>query len=168
MAVVSALWHSSRVTGWVSLGLLTAAMVTGTGAARRFTVRRRPRVSVTAIHRRLSLLSGVVLCAHVLSAVSFSDGAGIRWVDVVVPFVAAYSRFWLGLGTVAVDLYLAVVVSSVVRGRLPVRVWRTIHWSSFGLFPLAVAHGFGIDGIDTTLGWVLLVIAVLAAFAVLN
>jgi hypothetical protein len=168
MAVVSVLWHSSRVTGWLSLGLLTAAMVTGTGAARRFTVRRRPRVSVTVIHRRVSLLSAVVVGAHVLSAVSYSDGAGIRWVDVVVPFVAAYRRFWLGAGTVAVDLFVAVVVSSVARGLLSVRVWRLIHRSSFALFPLAVAHGFGIDGIDTTLGWVLLIIAALGAFAVLN
>ena len=168
MAVVSVLWHSSRVTGWVSLALLTAVMVTGTGAARRFTVRRRPRVSVTVTHRRLSLLSAVAVGAHLVGAVSYSDGAGVRWVDLVVPFMAAYSRFWLGLGTVAVDLFVAVVVSSVVRRRMPVRVWRMIHWSSFGLFPLAVAHGFGIDGIDTTLGWVLLIIAALGAFAVLN
>ena len=168
MAVVSALWPSSRVTGWVSLVLLTAVMVTGTGAARRFTVRRRPRVSVTVIHRRLSLLAAVVVGAHLVSAVSYSDGADIRWLDAVVPFMAAYSRFWLGLGTVAVDLFVAVMVSSLVRGRMPVRVWRMIHWSSFGLFPLAVAHGFGIDGVDTTLGWVLLIIAALGAFAVLN
>ncbi len=64
------------------------------------------------MHRNLSLLTLAFLAVHVASAI-IDPYAGIAWLDVVVPFVSTYHPFWLGLGAVALDLILAVVVTSV-------------------------------------------------------
>jgi hypothetical protein len=60
------------------------------------------------------------------------------------------------LGAVAIDLTIAVVVTSLLRPRMPLRLWRAIHWAGYGMFPVAVAHGLGISGPDSRLGWVLM------------
>jgi sulfoxide reductase heme-binding subunit YedZ len=43
--------------------------------------------------------------------------AGIRWIDVVVPFASDYATFCLGVGDVAIELLIALVVTSLLRIR---------------------------------------------------
>ena len=81
----------------------------------------------------------------------------------------AYRPFWLGLGAVALDLLLALVVTSLLRHRLGYRTWRIVHWLAYACWPVAVLHGLG-TGSDTTSGLVLVftavcVVAVLVAAA---
>ena len=47
-----------------------------------------------------------------------------RLVDAVVPFVSAYRPFWLGLGALAFDLLLALIVTSLLRRRIGYRAGR--------------------------------------------
>jgi sulfoxide reductase heme-binding subunit YedZ len=47
----------------------------------------------------------------------------IGWFAIVVPFTSPYSRFWVGLGTVALDLMVAVFVSSLLRAHLTPGTW---------------------------------------------
>ena len=151
-----ALWYASRATGLVTLILLSAGMVSGAATAGRFATPRWPRFTITAMHRNLSLLAVTFLGVHIATAV-IDPYAGISWIDAVVPFGSAYRPFWLGLGAVALDLMIAVVVTSLLRSRMPLRWWRAVHRSSYALFPLAVAHGLGAGGVDSGLGWVLAV-----------
>ncbi|WP_244190658.1 ferric reductase [Streptomyces caeruleatus] len=71
---------------------------------------------------------------------------------VLVPFVSDYQPRWLGLGTVALDLMLAVLVTSLLRERLGHRAWRAVHWLAYASWPLALIHGVGI-GTDTGTDW---------------
>ena len=57
-----------------------------------------------------------------------------------IPFASPYRPVWLGLGAVAFDLLLAVVVTSVLRARIGVRAWRTVHWLAYASWPLALVH----------------------------
>jgi hypothetical protein len=52
------------------------------------------------------------------------------WVSIVVPFASSYQPLWTGLGTVALDLMLAVAVSSALRQHLGARTWRILHGRS--------------------------------------
>jgi DMSO/TMAO reductase YedYZ heme-binding membrane subunit len=93
--------------------------------------------------------------------------AGIGWWDAIVPFGSVYRPFWLGLGAVAFDLLLAVIVTSLLRGRIRYRWWRAVHWLSYACWPLAIVHAWG-TGTDAGGGWVLaLTIGCLAAVAAL-
>ena len=60
----------------------------------------------------------------------------------------------IGLGTLAVDLLLLVVVTSLLRERLPHRLWKAVHLTSYLLWPLAFVHGIT-AGTDLGGGWLL-------------
>jgi DMSO/TMAO reductase YedYZ heme-binding membrane subunit len=61
----------------------------------------------------------------------------------VIPFTGSYRPLWLGLGSVAFDLLLAVTITSVVRDRVGHSTWRLAHWLAYAAWPVAVVHGFG-------------------------
>ncbi len=149
-----ALWYSSRATGLVSLVLLTATAVLGALNVGRFGTRAWPRFAVAAVHRNISLLMAAFLAVHVAAAV-IDRYAGIGWWDVIVPFGSVYRPFWLGLGAVAGDLFIAVIATSLLRTRIGARAWRAVHWATYACWPVAVVHGLGTGGVDSRTGWVL-------------
>lgn len=164
-----AFWFAGRATGMVALLLLTGTVVLGASHAGRVTSGRWPRFALHAVHRNLSLVTLAFLAVHVTTAI-VDPYAGIGWLDALVPFVSTYHPFWLGLGTVALDLILAVLATSLIRSRLPLRAWRAVHLASYALWPVALVHGWGIGGTDSGLWWVLgldglCVLAVVAAVA---
>jgi len=61
---------------------------------------------------------------------------------------------WLALGAVALDLVIALIVTSLARERLGYRTWRALHWLAYACWPVAVAHGLGI-GTDRSATWVI-------------
>ncbi len=159
-----ALWFASRATGLVALPLLTVSLVLGIVGASRLASLRWPRFTLGALHRNLSMITVLFLAVHVSSSI-VDPYAGIGWLDAVVPFVSGYHPFWLGLGTVGLDLVLAVVVTSMIRTRVSPRAWRAVHWASYACWPIGVAHGMALGGEDSRLGWVI-VLNVLCAVVV--
>ncbi|HEV2370976.1 MAG TPA: hypothetical protein VGS19_02305, partial [Streptosporangiaceae bacterium] len=69
------------------------------------------------------------------------------------PFASPYKTFWLGLGALSCDLLLALIATSLARGRLGQRAWRKLHWLAYACWPLALAHGLG-AGTDRAALWV--------------
>jgi DMSO/TMAO reductase YedYZ heme-binding membrane subunit len=165
----SALWYFSRASGLVSLVLFTGVVVLGALGAGRFATREWPRFAMAALHRNLALTSLVFLAVHIASAII--DGyVPLAWLDTVVPFGSAYQPFWVGLGAVALDLLLALVLTSLARARIRPRLWRAVHWLAYLCWPVALIHGIGMAESDAAHGWilaldVLCVLAVLGAVA---
>jgi predicted ferric reductase len=146
-----ALWYLTRGTGAAALLLLTLTLVLGVVNVERFTSPRFPRFVVDGWHRTISLLVCVLLAIHIGTTVL--DGyAPIRLVDAVVPFVSAYRPLWVGLGALALDLLLALIVTSLLRDRVGVRAWRAVHWAAYACWPVAFLHGLG-TGSDVRPGW---------------
>jgi sulfoxide reductase heme-binding subunit YedZ len=153
------LWYLSRGTGVVSLLLLTAAVLLGVAGP----LRVRPRVLVAGLHRNVPLLAIAFVVAHVLTTVA--DGyAPIGVKDAIFPFLSPYRPVWLGLGTVAFDLLLALVATSLLRARIGLRGWRAVHWLAYVSWPIALAHGLG-TGSDAKSGW-LVALSVVCTLAV--
>jgi hypothetical protein len=153
------LWYLSRGTGVVSLLLLTAVLVLGVVGP----LRARPRVLLAGLHRNLPLLAIAFVAAHVLTTVA--DGyAPIGVKDAILPFLSPYRPVWLGLGTVAFDLLLALVATSLLRARIGLRGWRAVHWLAYLSWPVALMHGLG-TGTDGRSGW-MLILSVVCALAV--
>jgi hypothetical protein len=153
-ANAKALWYMTRGTGVVALLLLTASLVLGTLSSARWKSNRMPRFVVGGLHRNLTLLAMVFVVAHVVTTVA-DQFAPIHLRDGVLPFLSPYRPVWLGLGTVAFDLLLALVVTSIVRARLGLRLWRAVHWLAYASWPVALLHALG-TGSDARHGWMAL------------
>jgi sulfoxide reductase heme-binding subunit YedZ len=137
-----ALWYLSRGTGAVSLLLLTLSVALGVVNVRRWSAPWLPRFVVDGLHRTVSLFVVVTVAIHVITTL-LDSFAPIRIVDVVLPFVSAYRPLWIGLGALAFDLLLALVITSLARARLGYRGWRAVHWFAYACWPVALLHGLG-------------------------
>ena len=109
------------------------------------------------LHRNLTLLAIAFVALHVADddrrRLRADRAQGRR-----VPFVAAYRPLWLGLGAVAFDLLLALVVTSLLRARIGYRAWRAVHWLAYASWPFALVHGLGTGSDRGSAGCVLITI----------
>ena len=149
----SPLWYATRATGVVALVLLTGTVILGIASTARLEAPGLPRVVTAGLHRNISLLVLALIGLHVLTTVADSY-TRIGITAAVVPFSSGYRRLWLGLGTLAFDLLLAVTLTSLVRDRLPYRGWRAVHWLAYACWPVALWHGLG-TGTDSRVPWLL-------------
>jgi methionine sulfoxide reductase heme-binding subunit len=150
----SPLWYATRATGVVALLLLTATVALGVAGIARVDAPALPRVVRSGLHRNVSLLALAFVCVHIVTTV-LDPFTSISIVSAIVPFSSSYRPLWLGLGAIAFDLLLAVIVTSLLRSRLPYRAWHVVHWLAYASWPVALWHGLG-TGTDSRLPWLLL------------
>ena len=108
----TALWYASRATGVVSMLLLSLVVILGIMVNRQGRLPGLPSFAITGLHRSLSLLSVIFIAVHIFTAV-VDPFVSIRVAAVFIPFTSAYQPFWLGLGAVALDLIIALIVTGV-------------------------------------------------------
>jgi sulfoxide reductase heme-binding subunit YedZ len=140
------LWYATRATGVVALVALTLSVVLGVTTLGRVPA-ALPRFVTQGVHRSVALTAAGALLVHVATVVL--DGyVAIGWWAVVVPFVAGYHAFWVGLGAAAFDLVAVVIASSLLRHRMRHRTWRVVHLCTYPAWLLALVHyvGVGTDG----------------------
>ena len=75
------------------------------------------------------------------------NGAAVR--------LPAYRTSAIALGTLAIDLGAAVMLTSLFRQRLGYRAWRAVHWLAYLSWPVAFAHSLT-AGNDLGIWWVAL------------
>lgn len=115
-----------------------------------------PRFVLVALHRNLSLITVVFIALHVIT-ILVTDYVHLRVVDVFVPGIALYNPIGAALGTVATDVVLAIILTSVLRKRVSRRVWFWVHWTSYLCWPVAVAHAVLNVSFSGTTWWTLVV-----------
>ena len=147
------LWYTTRGAGTVSLVLLSAVTVLGLLARSRVEGPGWPRFLTPALHRDIALLSVVFLALHIVTA-AVDPFTHIGLLAALVPFGSYYRTLWLGLGTVAFELMLAIIATSLLRHVIGTRAWRAVHWLAYASWPIAVIHGLG-TGTDARTVWLL-------------
>ncbi len=150
----TALWYLSQGTGVISLVLYTMVMLLGIAVVGQGRLPGLPRFSVVALHRSISLLSLVFLALHIGTAIPDSY-VKISVLSTFIPFASSYEPLWIGLGAVAVDLMIALIVTSLLRDRISPRYWRVVHWLAYAFWPIMIAHSIGLGSGTGTLmsGW---------------
>lgn len=154
--MTNALWYFGRGAGVSALILFSLVVVLGIVVRKGRPLPGLPRFSVAAVHRTTSLTALGFLVLHVGSLL-FDPYAQLRLFDTVVPFFGSYRPVWQGLGTLAFDLVLLLIGSSLLRHRIGLSAWRWLHWSAYLAWPVAVAHAVG-NGTDGTSTWMLAVV----------
>jgi methionine sulfoxide reductase heme-binding subunit len=136
----SPLWYLTRSTGITAFVLLTLATVLGVAATQRALASPAwPRFATQQLHRNVSLLAMVLLLVHIVTTL-LDSYVTVGWLSMVIPFWSSYRTFGVAMGTIAFDLLLLIVVTSLLRLRVPARAWRAIHYASYAAWPLALLH----------------------------
>jgi len=121
---------------------LTASVGVGLLATDRIFLTPGHRVMAQAVHRAVSFAALAFLVIHIVSEILAQR---VHVIDAFIPFLSPYRTFYIGLGTIASDLILLVVVTSIVRKRFAARGkawrWRAVHYASYAAFVLGVLHG---------------------------
>ena len=128
--------------GVLALVGLTGSVLLGLVATDRIVMTPGHRVMAQAVHRAFSFGTLAFLIIHIVTEILAQRS---HVIDAVVPFLSPYRTFYIGLGTIASDLIILLVVTSVVRKRFTGHgkawQWRAIHYSSYVAFVFAVLHG---------------------------
>jgi DMSO/TMAO reductase YedYZ heme-binding membrane subunit len=160
-----ALWYLTRGTGISAMILVTASVLIGIAASMRAGGVRMPRFVVSGLHRNVSLLTVAFIVVHVVTTV-LDAYAPISFLNAIIPFSSSYRTLWLGLGALAFDIILALVITSLVRVRIGLKTWRGIHWFAYACFPIVVVHALG-TGSDASRRWMDLTTTVCVALVVI-
>lgn len=139
---LSLTWIVERSSGLMTLTLLSLATFLGAVVSAQWHSWRFPEVTAISLHRNVSLLALVFLAIHVLSTVldSYVD---VPISNAFIPFIGTYEPLWVGMGAIAFDLFLAVMITSWLRGRINARAWRWIHDLTYVCWVVAVVHSVG-------------------------
>ena len=128
-------------SGVFALVALTAAVGVGILATDRIVMAAGSRIVAQAVHRAVSFAALAFLATHIALEIAARRS---RVIDGFVPFLAHGRTFYVGLGTVASDLTVAIVATGIVRGRFVGRrpwTWRAIHATAYLAWPISIAHG---------------------------
>lgn len=161
-------WYLSRATGLVAWGLAVASILLGLALASRALGKKPPAPWLLALHRWTGGLTIAFTLGHVGALVGDSF-VHFGWADVLVPFASEWRSTAVAWGVIAMWLLIAIQLTSLQMRRLPKRLWRAVHLTSYLVAVLATVHGFA-AGTDTRSGafaWVAVVaIGSMAFFAV--
>jgi DMSO/TMAO reductase YedYZ heme-binding membrane subunit len=121
---------------------LTASVGAGLLATDRIFMTPGHRVMAQAVHRAVSFGALAFLVIHIVTEILAQR---VHAIDAFIPFLSPYRTFYIGLGTIASDLILLLVVTSIVRKRFTAHGkawrWRAIHYTAYAAFVLGVVHG---------------------------
>lgn len=133
-------WYTARAAGIVSWALVAASVMWGVSLAARLT--RRPTPAwVQDVHRFLGGLAVVFTGIHIAGLVG-DNYTHFGPSEILVPFASTWNPSAVAWGIAGFYLLLAVELTSLMMRRLPRKLWRAIHLSSFGLYVVATVHLF--------------------------
>ena len=128
--------------GVLALVGLTGSVLLGLVATDRIVMTPGHRVMAQAVHRAFAFGTLAFLIIHITSEVLAQRS---HVIDAAIPFLSPYRTFYIGLGTIASDLIVLLVVTSILRKRFTGHgrawQWRAIHYSSYVAFVFGVLHG---------------------------
>lgn len=139
-------WYVARASGIIAWVMLAAAVIWGVLFATRFLGSRVRPAWTLDLHRWLGGLSVTFTGVHV-AGLMLDDYVEFGAREILVPMASEWRPTAVAWGIVAAYLLIAVQATSLVMKRLPRRLWKWVHMTSFGMFFVASMHA-GLAGTD--------------------
>jgi methionine sulfoxide reductase heme-binding subunit len=145
------LWYITRAAGVSAYVLL--AVVVDLGILRSLARQLGERVSwvLDEVHQFLALLAAAFVALH-LGVLLFDPFITFSVANLLLPLGEPYQSLGVGLGVLGLYALVVVLISSWLRRYISHRLWRGLHYGSFGVFILVTLHGL-LSGSDSGLGW---------------
>ena len=132
-------WYAARASGIVAWALAAAAVLGGLVLSTRAARKRAKPAWVLDLHRFLGGLTVIAVGVH-LAALAADSFVSFGWADLFVPGASSWRTVPVAFGVVAFWMLLAVEVSSLLRRRIPKRIWGRVHLLSYAVYALATVH----------------------------
>jgi hypothetical protein len=167
-----------KYSGVFALLALTGSVCMGVVATNRIIMTPGHRVLAQAVHRATSFGALAFLIVHIVLEITAkhleeSTTQHVHVLDAFIPFLSQYRTFYMAEGTIASDIIVLLVVTSILRRRFTSSgnawKWRAIHYSSYAALILGVLHGLlaGRKAIGSFVYWSYGIVILLVALAVL-
>jgi DMSO/TMAO reductase YedYZ heme-binding membrane subunit len=159
--------------GVFALIALCTSVALGLIATDRMILHPGQRVFVQSAHRAASFGAVAFLVIHIVTEILAQRS---HVLDAVVPFLSPFRTFYIGLGTIASDLVVLLLITGILRKRFTAHGkawrWRAIHYTSYVAFVFGVWHGLlagraGKPYVDWSYGFVVAFVAVALAVRIL-
>ena len=128
--------------GVLALVALTAEVGIGLVASDRIFMKPNARVTAQALHRAMGFGAIAFLVIHIVLEIIAGRS---QPADAVIPFLDKGKTFYLGLGTLASDMFIVIMMTGIYRARLAERMspkaWRVIHASAYAAWIFGLVHG---------------------------
>ena len=148
-------WLISRATGIVAWTLLSMAVCWGLLISTKAAAKASVPSALLGYHRFLGAMAVSFTLVHMLALVA-DPHVYFGWYELFVPGMALWHPDRLVWGVFAFYLLVAVEGTSLLMRRLPRKLWRQVHRSTFVLYGLATYHGV-VSGPDDDNPWLRLV-----------
>ena len=132
-------WWISRATGIVAWAVLTLSVIWGLSLTTRLLGKFPKPAWMLDLHRHFAALATILVGVHVGSLML--DGyARFSLGDILIPMHTPWKPGPVAWGVVGLYLLVAVQGTSLAKKRMPIRVWRALHFLSYPLWAVATAH----------------------------
>ncbi len=146
-------WLAIRGSGLVAFALLSASVIWGLLVSTKLLGKLAKLKALTWFHESLGISALIATAIHMF-ALSIHEFLPFTWGDILIPGRSAWKTLPVALGIVAFYTLVVVIGSFYVKKHIGQKVWRGIHFASFGLFISALLHGI-LAGTDTDSPWVI-------------
>jgi len=144
-------WYIARAAGFTAYGLLTLTVCFGLLVHTKIMDAIVARWQTFDLHQVTALLALGFVGLHIFALLG-DQYIGFNLPQLFVPFLASYRPTEVAIGVVAMYLLIVVVGSFYVRQDIGYATWRAIHYTTFGVFLLALGHGV-LAGTDSSTTW---------------
>jgi hypothetical protein len=139
VVISSVLRFLDYYSGVFALLGLTATVVIGLIATDRLVLSAAHRITAQVVHRAVALAAVALLVTHIAIKISEAHASD------TAAFVPYHTPFYVGVGTLASDLFVLVLVVGLVRGRFAgtraAGAWRALHALCYPAWALSIWHG---------------------------
>lgn len=144
-----AFWYLSRSSGLVAYSLVWLSMLFGLSLTGKVARLWNGGPTMLDLHQHASILGLGFGLFH--TVILLGDGySNYTLKQLLVPFASSqYKPLWVGLGQLGLYGLALVTVSFWLKRWIGRSAWRVIHYASFGLFLMVLAHGI-FSGTDTS------------------
>jgi DMSO/TMAO reductase YedYZ heme-binding membrane subunit len=144
-------WFVARSSGIIAWALVTLAVCWGLFLSSRAFSRAVSPAWLLDLHRYLGGLAVTFTAIH-LVGIAADNYITFGWFEMFVPMASSWRPGAVAFGVVGLYLLVAIELTSLWMKRLPRRLWRWVHRTSFVLYGIATYHAF-VAGTDTDNGW---------------